>query len=261
LSGGATNCSNAGWGGDTGPKGTVNGVDGNPGQAGPIGVRDGAPGSFILAPRAFCEYVEDCAAYGDPPFIWHGYPECQCVLRGSPIVIDVNGDGFSMTDADNGVMFDLNADGPAERLSWTAPRSDDAFLSLDLNQNGVIDSGAELFGNYTPQPPSASPNGFIALAEFDKEENGGNGNGIIDTGDAVYARLLLWQDTNHNGKSDAGEVRPLSQSDVTAISLDYKRSNQRDEYDNLFYYRSKIQVARRSSIEHWAYDVFLVPGL
>jgi hypothetical protein len=260
LSGGATNCANAGWGGATGPKSTVEGNDGNPGAAGLIGDHDGAQGNFTLVPRAFCEEVEDCSS-SDPPLIWHDYPECQCAYRSSPIIVDINGDGFSMTDSAHGVNFDLNADGPAERLSWTAAGSDDAFLSLDLNQNGMIDSGVELFGNYTPQTPSASPNGFIALAEFDKEENGGNGNSIIEIGDAVYARLLLWQDTNHNGKSDPGEVRPLSQSDVTAISLDFKRSNQRDVYGNLFYYRSKIQVAKRSSIEHWAYDVFLVPGL
>src|SRR5215813_4860399 len=91
-----------------------------------------------------------------------------------------------------------------------------------------------------------SQKNFLALAEFDKAENGGNGNGIIDAGDAVYDRLLLWRDTNHDGKSDPGEVRSLAQSDVTWISLDYQRSNRRDEYDNLFYYRSRLQVAKRS---------------
>ena len=178
----------------------------------------------------------------------------------SPIIVDLDGNGYSLTDAVHGVNFDLNADGPAERLSWTSPGSDDAFLSLDLNQNGMIDSGAELFGNYTPQPQSASPNGFAALAEFDKEANGGDGNGIIDAGDAVYSRLLLWQDTNHNGRSDAGELRTLFKSGVNGISLDYQRSNRRDEYGNLFYYRSRIQVAKRTSVERWAYDVFLVSG-
>ncbi|HEU4715141.1 MAG TPA: hypothetical protein VFS76_26570 [Pyrinomonadaceae bacterium] len=260
LSGGATICPNPGWGGNTGTKGTP-GLPGNAGTPGPQGDRDGVTGPVSLIPRRYCEFVDDCSIYGDPPLIWRDYPNCRCERRPSPIIFDINGDGFSMTDAAHGVAFDLDADGPAERLSWTAAGSDDAFLALDLNQNGMIDSGAELFGNYTPQPHSVSPNGFLALAEFDKEENGGIADGTIDTEDAVYARLLLWRDTNHDGKSDTGELRPLAQSGVTALSLDYKQSKQRDEHDNLFYYRSRIQVAKHSRAEHWAYDVFLVPAL
>jgi hypothetical protein len=165
-----------------------------------------------------------------------------------------------MSNAANGVNFDLDADGVAERLSWTAAGADDAFLALDRNQNGKVDSGLELFGNYTQQPPSSSPNGFLALAEFDKTENGGDGNGIIDSRDAVFDRLVLWVDSNHNGTSDPGEVRPLNGSGVTAISLDYHESRRRDQYDNLFGYRSRIRSTRHSDIARWAYDVFFVPG-
>ena len=177
----------------------------------------------------------------------------------SPILIDVDGSGFQMTDAVNGVLYDFYGIQQRRQISWTAQGSTNAWLVLDRNGNGVVDSAKEMFGNITPQPRSTDANGFLALAEYDKAANGGNTDGVINHSDAIFFWLRLWQDKNHNGVSEQSELHSLPDLNVESISLDFRESKRVDQYGNQFRYRAKVKDGKGVQLGRWAWDVFLVP--
>ena len=215
-----------------------------------------------MASAQSCPNCDNCCCGGctDVVGVSPDTDKCPQSCCSSPIIVDTTGHGFHLTSAEDGVWFDIHADGHPVLISWTAAGSGNAFLALDRNHNGKIDSGKELFGNITQQPKSDHPNGYLALAEFDKPENGGNGDGIIDERDAVFTHLLLWIDANHNGISEPDELHTLRELGVYSISLHYRDDlHFFDQYGNWFHYQAALNPDPkdgRSKDGRITYDVF-----
>lgn len=169
-----------------------------------------------------------------------------------PIIIDVNDDGYQLTSPTAGVRFDLRGNGNREQVAWTAADSDDAFLAIDENHNGVVDSGRELFAGVL-----GPPNGFSTLAAYngfrtvDDLKMGRNraATGILTPADAVFAMLLLWTDRNHNGMSEENELESLAHAGFTKIYLGYEDISQLDSFGNLFRYEGKASRRTQNGVE------------
>ena len=180
---------------------------------------------------------------------------------GSLIVIATGRDqSYRLTSVDEGVRFDLDADGYTERVAWTEGESEVAFLARDVNKNGMVDNGTELFGNYTL---AGARNGFEALLKLAETPAG-----QLTSGHPLFEEVLLWTDRNHNGISEPNELQAFGEL-FSGIGLGWEPLSRRDAYGNEFRARGFVQVrtaqgvnAPKSGAEdrdrtRHVYDVFL----
>ncbi|OGB32562.1 MAG: hypothetical protein A3F78_11155 [Burkholderiales bacterium RIFCSPLOWO2_12_FULL_61_40] len=131
---------------------------------------------------------------------------------GTPIILDLNGDGVKTLGVGSGVKFDLFADGDSVKTGWVS--SGDGLLVLDRNHDGQINDGAELFGSSTKLASGdKAADGYMALRELDS-----NQDGMISDEDAVFDELRVWVDSNSDGVSGDGEIKTLASLGITKIS-------------------------------------------
>jgi len=201
--------------------------------------------------------ADQCAAQGGD-YYWNG---ADCVWTpGSPLIVDMARDGYHLTSVDDGVLFDLNGDGVPDRVAWTQTDSDDAFLAIDRNNNGRIDDGSELFGNHTPvygdRADVTAANGFEVLKFLEGPTWGASyAEGRINSRDAIFSRLLLWRDRNHNGISEPEELTRVAESGVDWIGTDYSTKKRVDRFGNEF--RQKGQIGFSDGAIEPVYDIWL----
>lgn len=163
----------------------------------------------------------------------------------SPILIDFDGDLFQLSGVDRPVTFDIDGNSRPRRIGWTRRRTDDGFLCRDLDGNGKIDSGAELFGTATRLADGTlAANGYEAMAELDRPQHGGNGDGYLSELDEAFPELCIWWDRNRNGHSERREIRPVQETGLLSMGLSYGEFPRLDEHNNLLLYHGGATVLR-----------------
>ena len=127
-----------------------------------------------------------------------------------PIILDLDGNGMSFSSLAEGVSFDLDADGRADRVAWNT--SNDGILALDVDGSGTIEDGGEIF---TPDFAGGSyATGTEALASLDS-----NRDGVVDADDQRFGELLIWKDANADGIAQQDELSSLVDNGVASIDL------------------------------------------
>jgi hypothetical protein len=139
----------------------------------------------------------------------------------SPLVLDLANRGLfeGIHPAASQVRFDFLGNGNRLQSGWVAPHM--GFLAFDKNKNGVIDDGTELFGHGTKlESGNTAANGYLALAEFDT-----NNDGFVSPADKNFKDLVVWVDANINGATEKEELKSLAELNITRIGVRYSPSH------------------------------------
>ena len=153
----------------------------------------------------------------------------------TPLVLDLNGDGVQTLSIEEGVEFDILNNGSKVQTGWVS--GEDALLAVDNNGNGQIDARSELFGGNIGE-------GFGQLKTFDS-----NNDGLVDSNDAEFSQLQVWQDANENGQTDAGELTSLESAGVASLNTAYTDVFGVDAQGNIHGEHSSATLANGKAID------------
>jgi hypothetical protein len=145
----------------------------------------------------------------------------------------------------------FNFGGKMLRVSWPEKGAMLGWLALP-GPDGLVHDASELFGNFTPQPASDFPNGFLALVPYDT-----NHNGKIDPGDDAWQFLRVWVDLDHNGKSTKDEMFTLDELGIASISLAYTLDSFVDSVGDAFRFDGTLTTVAGDRVDRRISDVFL----
>jgi len=141
------------------------------------------------------------------------------VLYVTPVVLDLNDNGIETTNLNDGVNFDIQNSGSLNKTAWVA--GGDGLLVRDINHDGQINNGSELFGSATVLPNGkTAADGYAAMKALDT-----NNDGVLDANDAAFGQLGVWVDNNGNGVTDAGELKALTDLGINSLSLSSTKSD------------------------------------
>lgn len=177
----------------------------------------------------------------DDPIRIDDSPTCD-----SPLILDLDADGFQFGGIDHPVLFDLRGNSVPSLLSWVQPNSGDGFLVNDLDQDGIVVNGTELFGNGTRmilEEGRSAANGYEALGQWDDPQLGGNNDGFISSDDKIWSSLRIWLDHNADGICEPHEMTEPAQFDIIRFDLAPTRVRFYDNNGNLLLYWSQALMS------------------
>jgi Ca2+-binding RTX toxin-like protein len=164
-----------------------------------------------------------------------------------PIVLDLDGDGLSLTAVDTSEITVQTDRGGLSRLGWIGPN--DAFLAVDRNGDGKINKLSEI--SFVQDKPGATSD-LEGLRTWDT-----NGDNLLDAKDANFSKILVWQDLNQNGRSSKKELKTLTQAGILAIDLVGKPTGNSDEFFSESYIQNRTNFIWADGSKGNAYDVAL----
>ncbi|MBR8140854.1 S8 family serine peptidase [Burkholderia sp. AU19243] len=211
--------------------GTLNKTDFTSAQMGSLASGGVRPGAFQLDPNAkpgsyLGQFYVDPVSTRKP----NAAGLNSAVLNGlsamttintyiDPILLDLTGNGANTTGIEDGVLFDVDHSGMLKRTGWADSAT--GILVID-DGSGQITNASQMMSEYfggkagTNGAPGQTKfkDGFGALEGVDS-----NRDGVVDCNDAIWSKLRVWVDANHDGKSDRGELKTLDELGITEINV------------------------------------------